>query len=793
MNTQRLSPQGYNINTTPLNSNPFWETEGTGGNVPAGGTTGQVLTKRTDADYDTEWTTPQGGGGADWPAGGQNGDLLAKSGTGAEWVTPNYATAASVTELQAEVDAKADAADVTALSGRVSTAEEDIDNILTILENVPTDERMDAVEADILNLQNDMDTVEGIQSAQATTIESIAGQVNTNTADITALKSRMSTAEGNITSQAAEDTRLAGLIADEATARTDADTLIRSDIADDIDDEAAARAAEDTRLAGLISAETTARTDADTAIRGQIAAMSGLPAGGTTGQVLTKTSDSDFAAGWEDPSGGEEVNGLPTLKRASDGSVIVLEDSPYSTYSNRTFLPFARFPSSVTPFKKWVDVSSLLGGVSDGGNDLTMVVSGSTNPIQGVTSYNVKGRAAPFLLPGTQASDPTRQYYNMAPAGALIAKRVNVGAGVNASGIYTNSIAGGTTGQVLTKNSDADYDWTWETPAGGEGLPSGGSAGNLLQMSASGNAQWWAPTYAQQGDLQTVSGDLDDAEAAITTLQGRMTTAETDIDNAEGDIDALDTRVTTAEGDIVGVKADIAELTTDVGGLGNITTYGQVQNVSGTNPSFLALPFVNIEKDGTTDTTAAPDGWAQYYTGSTPAGALNCAPIFFDCNTWPGGGVGSGALALDNSTYGGSHGKIYIPINTGISTAVQKSFTLPGETGDSSTLEIAVKLRNTENSGLNVEGNATITINKTAATDAPYIASGKFRVTDSNVDYVRGGSPDFYAVLINNGAGSYVCRLGFAHDFFRWLGSHYSNAYRWTVSQFGIHKLIGKY
>lgn len=46
MNTQRLSPQGYNINTSPLNSNPFWETEGTGGNVPAGGTTGQVLTDR---------------------------------------------------------------------------------------------------------------------------------------------------------------------------------------------------------------------------------------------------------------------------------------------------------------------------------------------------------------------------------------------------------------------------------------------------------------------------------------------------------------------------------------------------------------------------------------------------------------------------------------------------------------------------------------------------------------------------------------------------------------------------
>lgn len=30
---------------------------------PAGGTTGQVLTKKSDEDYDTEWQTPQGGGG----------------------------------------------------------------------------------------------------------------------------------------------------------------------------------------------------------------------------------------------------------------------------------------------------------------------------------------------------------------------------------------------------------------------------------------------------------------------------------------------------------------------------------------------------------------------------------------------------------------------------------------------------------------------------------------------------------------------------------------------------------
>lgn len=36
-----------------------------GEGVPAGGATGQVLTKTSDADYDTEWRTPSGGGTAD--------------------------------------------------------------------------------------------------------------------------------------------------------------------------------------------------------------------------------------------------------------------------------------------------------------------------------------------------------------------------------------------------------------------------------------------------------------------------------------------------------------------------------------------------------------------------------------------------------------------------------------------------------------------------------------------------------------------------------------------------------
>ena len=58
-NEQSLSPQGYNINEAPYNTNPStWEGGGSGGggdSLPEGGTTGQVLTKRSNNDGDADW------------------------------------------------------------------------------------------------------------------------------------------------------------------------------------------------------------------------------------------------------------------------------------------------------------------------------------------------------------------------------------------------------------------------------------------------------------------------------------------------------------------------------------------------------------------------------------------------------------------------------------------------------------------------------------------------------------------------------------------------------------------
>ena len=65
-NDRPLSPQGYVIGLLPTNQNPFWDDENppAGQGLPAGGTTGQVLTKKSDTDYDADWQDPQGGGGS---------------------------------------------------------------------------------------------------------------------------------------------------------------------------------------------------------------------------------------------------------------------------------------------------------------------------------------------------------------------------------------------------------------------------------------------------------------------------------------------------------------------------------------------------------------------------------------------------------------------------------------------------------------------------------------------------------------------------------------------------------
>lgn len=65
--TGNTGPQGQ-----PGEQGPAGEPGEAGVGVPSGGTTGQVLAKKSNSDYDTEWTDVQGGGTGDVTAAGNN-------------------------------------------------------------------------------------------------------------------------------------------------------------------------------------------------------------------------------------------------------------------------------------------------------------------------------------------------------------------------------------------------------------------------------------------------------------------------------------------------------------------------------------------------------------------------------------------------------------------------------------------------------------------------------------------------------------------------------------------------
>ena len=92
---------------------------------------------------------------------------------------------------------------------------------------------------------------------------------------------------------------------------------------------------------------------------------------------------------------------------------------------------------------------------------------------------------------------------------------------------------GGTTGQVLTKKTEADYDTEWTDPqGGGSGLPEGGTTGAILTIDTEGNPAWtssmgWSPNPmgSKTNFTQTVTYNIDTNVSA-----GQTFTAEIDGD-----------------------------------------------------------------------------------------------------------------------------------------------------------------------------------------------------------------------------------------------------------------------
>ena len=107
-----------------------------GEGVPEGGTTGQILKKKSETDFDTEWADP---GEADLPAGGTTGQVLTKKSNDdgdVEWSTPAGAGDMLKSVYDTDNDGKVDAAeDADAVKSHTVPASGDAGNSDLVLGN----------------------------------------------------------------------------------------------------------------------------------------------------------------------------------------------------------------------------------------------------------------------------------------------------------------------------------------------------------------------------------------------------------------------------------------------------------------------------------------------------------------------------------------------------------------------------------------------------------------------------------------------------------------------------------
>lgn len=347
-NTQKLSPQGYNINDNPINENPMWDIDATGGgNVPPGGLTGQVLAKKSATDYDTEWVDQSGGGGGVTPA-----QVQALIDQNLNPVKSNISDIETEQETQ-NTDISANTTAIGQLDTRVTNINGYAENIYNELNG-----RTTIVEASVDEFRGKIGDLENLTEGQGREIQG-------NTNDINAINQSLSggTATQVLTKVSAEN----GDYAWRAVPSTGGVTLEQvHEITDPIASDVATNTAgiemlgttlrtTDQNVEALTTRVTTAETDIQTnagdiqtnktdiealtprvtqnetdiatntgnisdlgsSVSSLESSVNGLEASfnplnnavngaGTTGQVLTRTGTANNAFAWQNPAGGVE-------------------------------------------------------------------------------------------------------------------------------------------------------------------------------------------------------------------------------------------------------------------------------------------------------------------------------------------------------------------------------------------------------------------------------------------------------------------------------------------------------
>lgn len=183
---------------------------------------------------------------------------------------------------------------------------------------------------------------------------------------------------------------------------------------------------------------------------GTISGDGAIPAGGTTNQVLTKSSGTDYSVVWADAGGG---GSLPA-------SFNIAPDAPDNTFSIAT--------SGAASFSNDLAIAGIVSG------DGTIPAGGTTNQV--LTKSSGTDYAATWQDAGGGGGLPASFDINPAapPASLSMDALGNVALahdlGVIGDITGNGSVpVGGTNTQVLTKGAGGDYDVSWQNAGGGGG------------------------------------------------------------------------------------------------------------------------------------------------------------------------------------------------------------------------------------------------------------------------------------------------------------------------------------
>ena len=275
-----------------------------------------------------------------------------------------------ISDLEDRMDTAED--NITALDGRMTTAERDIDNLegrvdLVEDKNDEQDIAIDDLEenvakntADIVDIKDDLTGVheniedlddritastyeagigiyfgQGVEHTNINVEDEILDQINQNTIDIQNLKTRVTNVENRLTTV---DGDITDIKADIVNIKSDI-TSIQNDI---------------TNIRGDITTINNKITQIENDINAldvRITALEGkvIPSGGTTGQILKKKSDSDYDVEWGDEDDYQyySANTTPNISEfVNPGSMsknLIFEGSSVHSGSSDlfSFLPFA--------------------------------------------------------------------------------------------------------------------------------------------------------------------------------------------------------------------------------------------------------------------------------------------------------------------------------------------------------------------------------------------------------------------------------------------------------------------